>query len=245
MIKKDNPAGRLHEIFSKTRGVNANQSIRNVWTNIFQIDDEDTIGMYYNLGILHNTSLEVEQMILRIPSLNHELFLRNMNNIRKALSWPNTHSHWSELRNLLTEQAITDLAYCAEEIDKFYREESIPREDLEEIQIEIDDLFKQVSESEIDLKLKVTLQDLLEAMRRAVAEYNIRGAKGIREVVDYSLGSILRHREEIKKESQSPVIEKFKIFLIKVDNITSKAIKYLPLLEFASKHLLQWGSNDH
>lgn len=240
MIKKDNPAGRLHELLTKTMHI-ANVPIRQVWAKVFEVEENDTIAIYYNLAHLHNLTIEIEQMISRIPDANHELFLRNMGNIRKALSWPNIGSLWNELKNVLTEQAVTDLAFCAEEIDKFYKESAIPEEELENIKVEIDKLFKQLSDSTIDLKLKITLQDLLEAMRRAVNEYHIRGAKGMREVIDYSLGSILRHREDIKNDNHKQIIKNFTAFLVKVDDIVARAIKYAPLLEFASKFFLNEG----
>ena len=74
-------------------------------------------------------------------------------------------------------------------------------------------------------------------MRAAIATYRIRGVSAFRKALAAGLGEIVLLHTEFGKKKDEPVVQRTKSFLLRLDGIVSKALKYKPLLEAAWPHL--------
>ena len=75
---------------------------------------------------------------------------------------------------------------------------------LDEIQGVVDQLFNDIkSASDISPLLRSILLDLAETMRRAIAEYEIRGVKGLRKSILLMIGHLHAQRSELAKADRS------------------------------------------
>ncbi len=81
--------------------------------------------------------------------------------------------------------------------------------------------------------------DLLESMRRAIAEYQIRGASGLRDAVQTVVGRLVvawDSKEATAKDAEAhALVSKFWGIFSKLDKAASVVLKYTPVLDKVPK----------
>ncbi len=118
-------------------------------------------------------------------------------------------------------------------------EESLNKSDIEKIQESIASLRNLVDDSDIPRSIRKVLLDLIRISEDAIARYNIHGSRGLRKAFKEMLAEVITssegEREELKKSGAWVAIVKYlKIF----DEISSRLIKYKPVIESISQILL-------
>jgi uncharacterized protein with HEPN domain len=220
-MKNDfNSAKRLHSILLQAKEQREDWSVQRVWASVFQIDENDLPKIFYQLALLQELTNEVEKEIRNLD-VDHDVYLQHMARIRQALAHPNFQSHWGAVKQHLTEAALLSLQFCAESLKRHSAEIVVPEDELRIIQKDIDELFQQIADGDFNKKLKTVLLDMLEAMRRAINEYRIRGAKGLREELFTVLERFQRNFDLIREHKDEPVVGAFWQVLTKYDTLTS------------------------
>ena len=235
MNQDNNSAFRLLAVLQAALRYPENKPTQEVWSETFCIQSADTAGIFRSLVALIESIDEIEKLIRLIPGTNYDLYLECLPPIRKGVSYPHIGNAWQSVRIYFAPENLRGLQFCADLLAKHYPEASIPKADLDQISKLVDEQFSEVSNSTIDPKLRVILLDLLEAIRRCVAEYQIRGAKGIRQAITAALDTLTQN---IRKKPATDYTKEDKVFvarfltiLSKVDTAASKAMTYLPLLQ--------------
>jgi hypothetical protein len=231
----NNSAHRLLKILQEASQQPENKPIQEVWANLFQTETADTPWIFRNLSALFDSTEEIERLVKRIPDKNHALFLKCLTPIRKGLSYPHMGNPWQSVRTCFAPEHLHGLEFCSDLLTEYYPEDQISGGELDEITKGINELFAEVNNSAIDAKLKALLLDLLETIRRCIAEYQIRGSKGIREAVTVALDTLSQHIRKKDGTSYSDkeksLVAKFLTILSRTDEIAARALTYLPLLE--------------
>jgi hypothetical protein len=242
----DNSARRLHFFLEAAFQQGAGATARSVWAKVFGLREDDVIGIYRNLVLLADLADQVEREILAIPEINHPRYLRWLSSVRGALKSTSLEGHWSEQLRLLTEGTIEQLAFCAEKLGETSTETVIPDSELQEILAEIDALFTQVSDGSLDPELRMIILSLLETMRRAIAEYRIRGAESLREALARALGELLLNHPKVQEETKkkNPDLNRFFSLLGRIDATIGRAGKWRPFLAPAVRLFLPEAAAD-
>ncbi len=236
-----NPAARLLNILRRARAVpDGGHTIRHMWCAAFGLPETDLPSLYRALLAMQELVDKVEARVRQQPSLNSQVYLENTPTIREVLAASNLDASCQVVQRRLTADLLKDLVFCGEILALTDPEEAVSEEDIQWIQAEVGDLFDGVAASGLPGELRDPLLDLLEAMRRAIAAYRIRGAAALREALATGLGEIMRlYAEaggdmEVQKE---PVVVRTKAFLARLDGIVGKALKYKPLVELVWPYL--------
>ncbi len=174
--KHYNPAGRLHSILLTARSGPANEPIKASFKRAFQAVDDGEL--FRKLGMTMELSDEVKRLILQQPSLDHDEHLSWYPRIRNFLALNLAKEQYP-----LLGEDLKALRFCSLEIEKHKQENEIPEADLRELLAEIESLSNTTLGCSIDKQLKLWLLDRLNAIRRAVQDYAIRGSEGITEAV--------------------------------------------------------------
>ncbi len=124
---------------------------------------------------------------------------------------------------------ITILEFCIDAVDKVYKEKIVDENELKTILSEIQTLYEQIVESEIDTKLKRILLDLLKIMENAIHEYRIRGVERLRESLEQIVGIYILNKETIEN-SKAEEVGKVKRILNKFGSMYSFAADTVQLL---------------
>jgi hypothetical protein len=121
--------------------------------------------------------------------------------------------------------------------------QDVDEEDLELLRQSIEDLRKQLSKSGLDETLKNILLELIRISRDSIDFYEIRGPEGLKNAFKSMMAELYEVHfadKTVEEKEEIMTSEPWKAMmghLGKFDSITSKLIKYKPILEGATQAL--------
>ncbi|MEJ6120847.1 hypothetical protein MT390_02975 [Vibrio sp. 2-Bac 85] len=240
MIDESNPAGRLYKILAGVKSQPDKTSVKKVWASAFAIEENDVL-ITKSVVELYSLSQEIQSLIKMNDALNHDLYLTSFNKIDRSFFPLNLNATWASVKVHLTDEALTRLQFCANELSRFYSEESISEEDLKFIIQKTGELFETLYKSSLPAALRLSLLEEVERIRSAISLYKIKGAKGLKEALQGTLGAVVANQEELKAASKtdSDVIKRLGELIEKMDSFASKALKIKKALTSPVKYVLE------
>ena len=244
MIDESNPAGRLHKILSQANKRPDQEKVREVWARILDVEQED-VALTKAVVELYSLSNEIQSLIRMNDQLNHELYLKSFNSINRAFFPLNLSANWQSVKQYLNEEALTRLQFCAEQLSQFYTEDALSEEDLKQIIDKTESLFNAVYSSSLPDTLRLSLLEEVERLRSAIAMYKIKGAKGLKEALQGTIGSVVANQEELKSSSDNnpEVLQRLGELIDKLDSFTARALKLKKMLTKPIRFLLEKASD--
>lgn len=227
MVDELNPAGRLYKIIDSAYKKPDNTKVRDVWSEVLDCDGQPEAEITRKVVAVYNLCEEVQNLLELIPGINHELFLSAFPKVKRSIFPLNMGSNWQSQKRNLDQGVIATLQFCSEELKKHYSEEAISEQDLQDIKSQIEDLFEFINISKIDPVLRLALLEELERIRSAISMFKINGAKGLKQALQSTLGSVLANQEKISElhKDKPTILEKIFTLLDKLDTFTSRALK--------------------
>ena len=143
-----------------------------------------------------------QRLVERTRSIPQDLHLRQLRRVRVAIFRASAQK-WGEFKTDFNEDFMMSLQWAAQDMSTHWYEETIPQGELAGIQSEIEALSERVVVSGLDTSLKTILLDGLEAIRKAILDYRVTGADGIRQAVDSNIGGVARHIQEFREVSDN------------------------------------------
>jgi hypothetical protein len=246
VIDESNPAGRLHKILSKAKAQPDNQKVKVAWSIAIGVEGDD-IAVTKSVIELYSLSQEIQSLIKMNDNLNHKLYLSSFHRIDRAFFPLNLSTTWQGVKQHLTEEALTRLQFCAQELSGFYSEESLSEEDLADIIKKTDELYDSLYNSTLPSALRLTLLEEVQRIRNAISLYQIKGAKGLKEALQGAIGAVVANQEELKKATNEndEVIKKLGGLLEKVDSFASKALKIHKIIKSPISFLIEKFSSNN
>ncbi len=225
MIDKSNPASRLHTILVEAARHSDKQTVKVVWSSVIGCEN-DNISVTRAVVELYSLSQEIQSLIRIIDGLNHNLFLSSFNKLEQSFFPLNLDAPWQVSKQYLTEGVLTKLEFCAEELTKFYSEESLTNNDLEDIITKTDDLYDSLYKSKLPNTIRLVLLEEVERIRLSIKMYKIKGAKGLKQALQCTIGAFVANKDELKEISgTSDVLVRLGQLIDKLDLFTSRALK--------------------
>lgn len=244
MIDESNPAGRLHKILSEAKRRKDQEKVRAVWASVLDIE-QDEVTVTKAVVELYSLSNEIQSLIKMNNQLNHTLYLKSFNQINRAFFPLNLGSSWSSVKTHLTDEALTRLQFCAEELSTFYTEDTLSDEDLTEVVEKTEALFEAVFNSSLPDVLRLSLLEEVERLRSSISMYRIKGAKGLKEALQGTIGAVVANQEELKEAAgQNPdVLQRLGELIDKLDSFTARALKLKKMVTKPIRYLLERVTN--
>jgi hypothetical protein len=237
MIKADNPAGRLYLILEEAKNASANTPTVQVWAKVFGFAPEDKIKLFSYIYLINELYRETIEQINSISDINKELYLQHLPNIARVVGPTNLDTTWNSYVGSLSDVAMHSLAICSDTLSRLQMEQPIEQSSLDALRQEIEELAHTVENSDLDNIIKLVILDQLEAIRKAIWEYKLRGAKGLKEALDSSIMAMVRNHELFKKEGTKDEVKRFAKFITKFDSMVSSATKAAELCGKTAKLL--------
>jgi hypothetical protein len=240
LIDESNPAGRLHQILVKAKNYPDQKKVGEVWAAALGVEQEDSV-ITRSIVELYGLSNDIQSLIRMNENLNHELYLKSFQSINQAFFPLNLRANWNSVKPYLNEEALTRLQFCAEELSRFYTEDSLDEADLQEIVEATELLFDAVYSSDLPDALRLILLEEVERLRNAISMYRIRGAKGLKVALQGTIGSVVANQDELKESASenANVIERLGNLIDKLDSFTARALKLKKMLTKPIRFLLE------
>ena len=194
-----NPAERLYLILNAVWLMDEpNAPMKAVWASIASSEPSDaTATVHYVTEVLQLVK-ECQKIAEQIPDVDRALYLEPFLRIEEAFVELNLLEGPLEgFRSRIGDATMIELRYCSDRFSTEVGEELIRADVLLDLQFDIADVLETVIGADIDDELKKGLIHALENIRRAILEYRIRGADGLRQALDAGIGALYRYRQEI------------------------------------------------
>lgn len=219
MVTPDNPAGRLHIILSKAAGLNKGGSNDLRLAELFEIpgerSEEARLEVFHRLIELLKLVDETTEALNNIKTPDLKLYLRPFPHIRQTILGIMGHlyGNWDSYRQNIAGIDFGALEFCSTKLSEYPTEQPIQQADFDVILKDVQDLFDDVNREGMPPDLRLFILDLVESIRRAIAEYRIRGAERLREELGEIIGAIYINYHIVEAVENKPQITKvWKIF---------------------------------
>ena len=246
-VEYDNPAHRLHRILAAAAAqTDGSLSTRQLWSSVFDVRPKDTFAIYQRLVALGDLADEVEEAVRAVlPPVSHDRLLSWRTNARTVMTG-SIDATWGNYRALLDNATLQSIGFCADRLDEeSFNEQVIPETDLRGLASDVDELFNQVASGSLDPELQRVILRSLEEIRRAIAEYRIRGSAGLYEALARARGQA-RYHPQMNEEWQkgTPELKKYAAIIGKGESILHRLVRWWPWLRTPIRFYLGEGVGD-
>ena len=247
MVKSDNPAGRLFGVLDAVgKYHNANAPMKSVWGYVLSDADFHAPASTWRqygalLGLVEEGRIWVEQSEVADKSI----YLKPFDELARLFDNTNLEETCDTWKRKLDDTTMVALQFCSVYFSASKKEAEIDQQTLEELQSDVDELIKSAHSSGLPDNFRVMLIESLEEIRRAILEYRLRGAAGLRRAMESGLGGILRFSHEVPEDDSGnpePIIERFLFLLNRLDSIASAALKLKQVAGPIAKFVLPGSS---
>lgn len=205
MADVTNPAQRLFDTLTRIqKGIREKVKIRNVVGDAFDVEATDDLKIIESLVLLDGLFVETTKFVYSIEGIDHSRYLQHFPQLRKNLLTSNIDADSKGLTtfsNALNPVALQSVGFCAARVAEDFKENILPQEELADLDEQIGDAFDFIAASDLEPKLKEISLDLLHTIRSAIAEYRIRGLRGLEESIELSLGKLSLYHMRFRNSS--------------------------------------------
>lgn len=246
MIDINNPAGRYYEILRQAKEKGDNVRVRQVWSQVLGETEENDLGIIRKVIEVFHLGEETKNLIKVSDVANKQLYLSSFDNIEKIFFPLELDVLWSRQRALLSEGIMTRLQFCSDLLSSIYFEEQVEKEDLDQIAIGIEELFSSIQESTLEAGIRMTLLEEVERLRSAIVMYKIKGAKGLKESLQSTIGMLVANQSDLSNAAKTDpsVIESLLKLADKIDSFSAKVLKVKKALTKPVQFLIDLASKD-
>lgn len=200
MIVQNNPVSRLVSVLEKASANPPASTLRQVWAKALGCEPKENAELLRLFGSLIALTGAAKAAVLDVEDINEQLYLSPFKAVENLLSNMNFDRRWSDVSGVLSPQTMIALKFAAD----LLKREGSAGVDLEDDKIKglietLDEVLQRVLDSELPANLKRLFMRNLEELRRSLLCIQISGPEGIEEEIERSLGSILRHSEQVKE----------------------------------------------
>ena len=240
MIDINNPAGRLYEILRQAKSRGDDVKGRQVWAQVLDEDEKDDSAITKKVIEVYQLGEEVKSLIKMNDGVNTELYLSSFPQIERAIFPLNLNTTWKAQKQQLNDGVMTRLQFCSELLSSIYTEEQLEKEDLEKVSNLIEELFESVWDSSLEDGVRLDLLEEIERLRASVSMYKIKGAKGLKQALQSTIGMVVANQAELSEAAKAnpDVIERLGKLIDKIDSFTAKAMQVHRILTKPVKFLL-------
>ena len=221
MSNTNNVARRLYEVLRNAKSHSGGDEKMVVWADALKINGAAARKIIEDVFHLGDALKEMEETVARLAP-DKKLYLRHVPSLRGVFDGSKLSGSWDGTRNLLTEETLQSLEFCATLIDEKEPEAEVPKADLDDLINQAAELLNQIATSD-DLKpaAKGILTDLAQSLQTALNQYRVKGIKGLRAELFEVMRRLDAEYNSVPAKEESPVVAKVYAFIQKYQVVTS------------------------
>lgn len=195
-VECTNPAARLVDLVERAMAMSPNQPTRHAWASVFECDPQDTASLLRHMADLWFLISESKRMVREVRGEQSGLYLDAFPVLEDIIRIENFGTEWHQwIVQLKKPHVLLGVRFCSELLNDKMPERVIPKDQRDTILKSLDACRAAISEDPmLDHRLSALLLDQVESMRLCVVRYDVLGAKGLRNALDSTIGSMITHR---------------------------------------------------
>lgn len=226
MPKNINSASRLLRILENNSVHSDNGQTLEAWISLLGVTETHPHRRIVAVGeLVHamNRELESASAGLALENFSKNLYENAFSKIENAISPMLFANTWNHVKQHLTPEVLTALAFCAEILPS--EEAEITAEELTSIADKLDELRATLEDTSLPQRLRSLIEHHVELIERALAEYPVVGAMALREAGRTALGEMIEAKDEIAPAKDSVAVSKLEAVWEKVNKAADVALK--------------------
>lgn len=240
-----NPASRLLAVIRAATAEPASQPVIETWRKVLHVESEDPSGLFLAYGKLLTLAAEAGERVTQLEGIDHELYLHGIKRISATLSGMNFQSSWGQYVPQFDEASLRTLEIAADQIKRVWNEVAIEQSVLDALRAEIEGLIAETLESDLEMDIRRVVIHKLEDLHRAILDYQLDGAQGLRRAMEGAIGAVVTHPELGAKAKRDGVAEKFLQLIVKLDVTSRAALNLIRLAAPIVQQFLPPGASDY
>ena len=236
MAKNLNSATRLLRILEKASEYQDNTQTLEAWAKLLGVSVDNPNRRAVEVGeLVHamHRELDLAAAGLKGANFSKSLYESAFSRIEHAISPMLLPATWNQVKQYLTPDVLTALAFCTEILPD--EENQISTEELASIQEKVEELRVTLAEAETPPRLRQLIQHHIELIDRALSEYSVVGAKALREAGRTALGEMIEVKEELAPVKTSPAVSKLESAWAIVNKAADIALKGEKIAQLGQK----------
>lgn len=217
----ENPALKLHTILEGILSFEGNHDIKDALSSTFKIPINGTNELinhlYYTQKLLDETILLVEQY----ERLNNAKNQKALHNIQQAFSSLDFNYTVYHFKISISEATLVALSYIADSIDDHFNFSNlnIDSNTVSELQNEIEELIKNISESNLPAEAKALLINNLSSIKLSLYQYTLFGEQELQKALEKTIGSIFVNNSTLTEISDDQNVSRFFGIIDKLNSV--------------------------
>lgn len=236
MAKNLNSATRLLRILEKASEYQDNIQTLEAWAKLLGVAVDNPNRRAVEVGeLVHAMHRELDLVAAGLSGTNFSksLYESAFTRIEHAISPMLLPATWNHVKQYLTPDVFTALAFCTEILPD--EENQISAEELSAIRQKVEELRATVADTETPARLRQLIQHHTELIDRALSEYSVVGAKALREAGRTALGEMIEVRDELAPVKTSAAVRNLQSAWATVNKAADIALKSEKLAQLGKK----------
>jgi len=189
MEELNNPAGRLAAILRKGQKLQAQQKALQAWASLLEVEESNKSLLLQRLGHVLALPEQIQKEMQDIPGINHERRLKWMAPTVGILGNFNLEKGWKDLMGRFREETIYGIEICSDDLLN-RRPKGLEQDNLDELLERVNGLLSELETAGFAENVRADILDHLNAIKCAIEEYKLRGAKPIEAETERLLGAL-------------------------------------------------------
>ncbi|ATP40127.1 hypothetical protein CSE16_08720 [Solibacillus sp. R5-41] len=217
----ENPALKLHTILESILSFEGNQYLKTALISTFKTPINSTHELinhlYYTQKLVEETILLVEQY----ERLNNAKNQKALHSIQQAFSSLDFNDSVYQFNTYISEATLVALSYIADSIDDHFNFSNlnIDSNTVSELQNEIEELIKNISESNLPAEAKALLINNLSSIKVSLYQYTLFGEQELQKALEKTIGSIFVNNSTLTEISDDQNVSRFFGIIDKLNSV--------------------------
>jgi hypothetical protein len=218
-----NAGRRLYVILRAIKDNRTSGTIASLLERVLHVPSGDVAALYRQYASLLTLVADVKNRLVALEDADKKHYLTCFAGIEKAFYTASLQQSEDNLRKTLTDSDLSLLFLAAQRLDAVQVEVLLPSSEIAALQNDVNGLFQTIANGQLPSDVRIIILDLLEAIRRTLGEYQIRGAEGLKRVLAESLGRLVLDKDVVVKSKETPDFKAFMDLLTRLNALFQAA----------------------
>lgn len=233
----NNPAGRLLEFVKEAQKIPGDWGSRQGWARLLGVQPNDTASLLRHICPVIELPSLIKEKMTRLENISHDIYLEWVPRIESHLNQVELSSPWHKFLSGFDQTFKTKLEICDDLLSHNSPEPSLDKQQVQEIQSDVEDLIKDIEASSLDEDLKKYILYYLRKIDDGILEYRIKGIESLKKAFEETYGPLRIDPEAERIKKHPEFLKRFGEILEKINKYISMAdpgfrllVRVIPLL---------------